>query len=123
MVYDKTSSGGTTGTDMESGHTYTFANASDVASAGMGNTGGGTGWVVDARCEETVGMASTHYGQHYEITGTVTETAGVSAIAKAHISEHDVDLAGGASIGSMMTPEGQASSYLYPLLGGLLGAF
>ena len=48
MVYDKTSSGGTIGTDMESGHTYTFANASDVASAGMGNTGGGTGfkWIA-----------------------------------------------------------------------------
>ena len=30
---------------------------------------------------------------------------------------------GGASIGSMMTPEGQAASSLYPLLGGLLGAF
>jgi len=100
MVYDNTSSGGTVGTDMESGHTYTFANASDTSSAGMGNTGGGTGWVVDARCEETVGMASTHCGQHYEITGTVTETAGVSAIAKAHISEHDFDLAGGASIGT-----------------------
>ena len=100
MVYDKTSSGGTIGTDMESGHTYTFANASDVASAGMGNTGGGTGFKVDIDGTENIGMASTHYGRHYEVTGTVTETAGVSAIAHAHISEHDFEMQGGASVGA-----------------------
>ena len=100
MTYDKTSSGGTVGTDMESGHTYTFANASDVASAGMGNTGGGTGFKIDIDGTENVGMASTHYGRHYEVTGTVTETAGVSAIAHAHISEHDFEMQGGASVGA-----------------------
>lgn len=100
MTYDYTQVGETTGTDMESGRTYTYANVSDKTYAGMGNTGGGTGWVCGVNCSETIGMASTHYGQHYEITGTVTETAGYNAIASAHISEHDFQMQGGLQAGT-----------------------
>ena len=100
MTYDYKQVGETTGTDMESGRTYTYANVSDKTYAGMGNTGGGTGWVCGVNCSETIGMASTHYGQHYEITGTVTETAGYNAIASAHISEHDFQMQGGLQAGT-----------------------
>lgn len=100
MTYDYTQVGETTGTDMESGRTYTYANVSDKTYAGMGNTDGGTGWVCGVNCSETIGMASTHYGQHYEITGTVTETAGYNAIASAHISEHDFQMQGGLQAGT-----------------------
>ncbi len=100
MPYDYSGKGGTIGTDMQAGHTYYYANASDITSIGAGNTSGGTGFNVKIDGTENVGMASTHYGRHYEITGTVTETAGVSAIAHAHISEHDFEMQGGASVGA-----------------------
>jgi len=101
MTYYSSQKGGTIGTSIVEGHSYAFATATDETYAGMGNTGGGTGFTVREGLSETAGIGHTWgIGKHINITGTITETAGESALASAHISEHDVDFKGGANYGT-----------------------
>ena len=108
MVYDYSSTGGTISTSVTEGQSFAFFHATDQSSIGAGNTGGGTGWEAQVGAQETAGIGHTWSGKHYDITGTISETAGGRAFGEAHISGHDINFKGGADYGTAISCNYQA---------------